>query len=654
MRAVAESAGWGVFRAKGEEDPRAVRQRLLDRGVPGYVIDAVGARLGRDSGINVRTEGGHGVNPVSEAATGLTRQGLEAARVPEGVARPASELVGGITGGVADAFTLGALSGAAGDNTDFTDPAFLAEAGTASLNASLAKAGGKLPFKDALARRFGLVLPERAANIAAGATEGAAINTAFAGATQAGQGEFDPKGLAVQAGVGAVLGGVTNAGKRPETVARAVDGDIPDIPGALTPLDTPEIVAARAAARGKPRTSEISDAEPVRLPVDEPSQFPSEPAAERRRGATREFVSKWEAENGRPPTREDLRAWVLTQVEGEFQARQGRRADIVLGLPASGKSKVLVNPLEEAYGGRVIDSDIAKEYLPEFNRGKDADSVHQESSDIADKAFNRAMARGDNIVYPLVGKNANRIANDVLAPLRTAGYEVHLHFMELDPQEAARRAVQRWRETGRFVDPDYVINNVGQSPRATYDTLKSRFDSYEAYSNDVPFGERPRHLEQSGTGEAAQSRGSSGHRAGDPGEPYAGGDIGPAGRDRGRGADEGSSSSGPLGGDTGPTAGLTSSSSALHQVPAKGTDLAEQALKDRAETFRSPHGSRYEVGAKGPLADIPAPEGKGARVQKVAAAVNPAADTNPRVVVANRARGSATSLRSGCWWRSAA
>ena len=45
------------------------------------------------------------------------------------------------------------------------------------------------------------------------------------------------------------------------------------------------------------------------------------------------------------------------------EIRCERRMDIVIGLPASGKSSALVEPISEMYKSRVIDSDEAKKLL---------------------------------------------------------------------------------------------------------------------------------------------------------------------------------------------------------------------------------------------------------------------------------------------------
>ena len=142
---------------------------------------------------------------------------------------------------------------------------------------------------------------------------------------------------------------------------------------------------------------------------------------------------------------------------------------------------------------------MAKEMLPEFERGIGAGRVHLESTRIADEwLINRASKNGDNFVIPWVGKNIDKIRG-LVRDARNEGYSVYLHLNELGNDKAARRAVKRYLKDGRFVDPDY-IKGLGDTPSKTYEALKKEglFDGYTKYSNDVPYGEKPRLVEETG------------------------------------------------------------------------------------------------------------------------------------------------------------
>ena len=185
----------------------------------------------------------------------------------------------------------------------------------------------------------------------------------------------------------------------------------------------------------------------------------------------------------------------------EGPVKQDRKAFIVIGPPAAGKSSVFANPLSKDYSARIIDSDMAKKRLPEFDEGFGASHVHEESSDIADHLFAQAVANGDNIVYPLVGKNADKI-RAIKDGLKQEGYRVELYLNELPAEKAARRAVRRFVKENRLVDSNYVLS-VGDKPNRTYDILREEggFDRYVRKSNDVAYGQQPISIEDYTPGE---------------------------------------------------------------------------------------------------------------------------------------------------------
>lgn len=211
----------------------------------------------------------------------------------------------------------------------------------------------------------------------------------------------------------------------------------------------------------------------------------------------------------RTPEREQLRTQVLEELykRGSYSSETNdytgeiahdRRIDIVIGAPAAGKSSVLVNPLSEQHKSRVIDSDDAKQLLPEYNKGKGANNVHRESSGIRDKLKQIAMTRGENIVWPTVGDKLNKLLADIQT-MKDNGYSVYLHLNELPAGKATGRALGRYLSEGRFVDPEIVLK-VGDKPTQNYEYIRQQeglIDGYSHYSNDVPRGEKPILIERS-------------------------------------------------------------------------------------------------------------------------------------------------------------
>jgi adenylate kinase family enzyme len=198
----------------------------------------------------------------------------------------------------------------------------------------------------------------------------------------------------------------------------------------------------------------------------------------------------------RTPERVLLREQCAEELYSTGAARKERRAYIVIGPPGAGKTTARVTPLKEQHGALEIDSDLAKALLPGYAGGRFAGLVHEESDEVIGLVLQRAARAGDNLVIAIVGRTPER-ALRIRDLLRRYRYEeVHLELVDLPPEEAAKRAVERFQKGKRFVDPDYVLNQVGDNPSRTYEVLREEggFDSYAAYSNAVPEGQPPAFL----------------------------------------------------------------------------------------------------------------------------------------------------------------
>lgn len=156
-----------------------------------------------------------------------------------------------------------------------------------------------------------------------------------------------------------------------------------------------------------------------------------------------------------------------------------RRIDIVIGLPASGKSSTIVNPLSNEFYSKVIDSDMAKELLPEFNGGWGAGIVHEESKDIIDRVLDNALLSGTNIVYPIVGSNFSKI-EQLFQECAESGYQIFVHYADIAPNKALGRMLNRFFETGRFLDPVLTFQ-YGNKVSENYQRIKE--EHYHEQSN---------------------------------------------------------------------------------------------------------------------------------------------------------------------------
>lgn len=173
----------------------------------------------------------------------------------------------------------------------------------------------------------------------------------------------------------------------------------------------------------------------------------------------------------------------------------GKEAFIVIGKPAGGKSSVFANPLSKEYGARIIDSDMVKTWLPEFDNGFGAGKVQNESAMIAEKALKRAIDKGENVILPRIGGES---VATMAKELKSKGYKVHLKYNEVSGESSVTRALSRFVETGRWLDPKY-LNSIGDKAGdfyKKYSRNKEYFDDAEWLNNDVKFGQKPKKIEK--------------------------------------------------------------------------------------------------------------------------------------------------------------
>ena len=147
-----------------------------------------------------------------------------------------------------------------------------------------------------------------------------------------------------------------------------------------------------------------------------------------------------------------------------------------------------VNPLSQAHNSRVIDSDMAKELLPEYDSGKGASNVHDESSMIRDALMDYATEDGDNLVWATVG--ANQVAlEDQIEMFKQEGYSVYLHLVDVNPPSrpwpvrSAGSTTQTAQKDGiRLL---VLCSTPGNFPRQNFINLQREggLDGYQIYDN---------------------------------------------------------------------------------------------------------------------------------------------------------------------------
>lgn len=172
---------------------------------------------------------------------------------------------------------------------------------------------------------------------------------------------------------------------------------------------------------------------------------------------------------------------------------------MVTGPPAAGKS-TLSTRLIQQIRGLLIDTDEMKKLLPEHDGGRAAGTVHRESSIVAhERMLDEAMDRGDNIVFPMIGKSRQHVIG-AAEEMTADGYTVHIVLNELPPLEAVRRSYTRFKRSDKYIPEAYILDEVGNAPTSMYgEAVESGlFASHQRYTNDVPRGQNPRLLESGG------------------------------------------------------------------------------------------------------------------------------------------------------------
>lgn len=181
---------------------------------------------------------------------------------------------------------------------------------------------------------------------------------------------------------------------------------------------------------------------------------------------------------------------VQEMIDKEFKnVPRERKAWIVLGPSASGKSS-FINKYLGANGG-VIDSDEFKFATNEFKKygGIMSDALHAESDELARVLKEYGIDNGFNLIFPLVGKNSQKIQN-LVSELQNAGYNVNISGTVLPAEKAQYRALNRFIEDDRYLRLDYM-NRIDGKPTETYNIVKEMegVEDGGLWNTDVPKGQ---------------------------------------------------------------------------------------------------------------------------------------------------------------------
>lgn len=273
------------------------------------------------------------------------------------------------------------------------------------------------------------------------------------------------------------LTGLPVSDEMQDILERCADGKYVDVEEVKA---TPEMKAAESCVSNATPTINLKDREPIQNHVFE---------------TLMNYGSISLDESGKPLVDSHGNTIYNNDVE------RGRRLDIVIGLPASGKSSAIVDTISYEHHSMLIDNDEAKRQFPEFNKGWGANTVHKESQIVEQAVFREALREGRNIVLPKVGSDADKLMENYIAYAKDAGYKVNVHFVDLDRNKALGRMMGRFIHTGRYLSPElidkYANERDGNRIAQAYEALKSMdgIDGCSKWDNDVGRGEKPILLE---------------------------------------------------------------------------------------------------------------------------------------------------------------
>lgn len=172
------------------------------------------------------------------------------------------------------------------------------------------------------------------------------------------------------------------------------------------------------------------------------------------------------------------------------------------GGPASGKSTLLSLGLVNIPENSVLAAgDEIKAMLPEYDNGKQAPFVHEESSYLSKIIADKASDEGYNVILDGTGDGGIRSVSSKVEMMGGRGQEVVGIYVTVDTETAVQRSISRAKQTGRYM-PESVLRENHRGVSAVFPWILSSavFDRVELYDTN---GDTPK-LIVKGTGNDIQ------------------------------------------------------------------------------------------------------------------------------------------------------
>ena len=154
---------------------------------------------------------------------------------------------------------------------------------------------------------------------------------------------------------------------------------------------------------------------------------------------------------------------------GTGASKKDKIVHIMIGSPASGKS-VKGEVISEHFGSKVIDSDDFKLALTGKKNTSATSAVHEEGKFLTERVLTMAAENGDNVVYPIIGKNQEKVM-DVVNKFNQNGYTIKLVYAKVPTNKARLKNFKRGLVTGRLIPDEYFNNDLDNQIQYVYDLV---------------------------------------------------------------------------------------------------------------------------------------------------------------------------------------
>jgi len=217
---------------------------------------------------------------------------------------------------------------------------------------------------------------------------------------------------------------------------------------------------------------------------------------------TQEMYTVGRDANGAPiysPDRAGVHDAIVAGATEGHASQEDPRALFMAGGPASGKSTALAGL--EAQGSDLVPKDAVnvnpdevKSELPEYNQIKDTGSlyaatgVHEESSDIAKRITNEAIANGQNMTVDGTGDSGGSKFPDKLEAAAQT-HQVDVMYATRTTQGAVDQQIDRVAKTGRYVPEEEQRYQHAQVsavyPKVEQMAYEGKINSVRVYDTDT-------------------------------------------------------------------------------------------------------------------------------------------------------------------------